>query len=79
MKTNSTDSINLGLVCQTYDETIRFKHITKTRFDKIDQSEKLSTLANIYSNNLTFTIKCVLDNCWDTYIRPNYRWIIWAN
>jgi UV DNA damage endonuclease len=43
---------NFGLVCITYDETIRYRTMTKTRYLKFDEVERRKRLGELYCYNL---------------------------
>ncbi|MEH2081411.1 MAG: UV DNA damage repair endonuclease UvsE [Nostoc sp.] len=43
---------NLGLVCITSDKQVRFRTITRTRYLKLDLSERESVLSELYQHNL---------------------------
>lgn len=43
---------NLGLVCITYGDEVRFKTTTKTRLFKLTHNEQVEFLVNLYNQNL---------------------------
>ncbi|MEH2169762.1 MAG: UV DNA damage repair endonuclease UvsE [Nostoc sp.] len=43
---------NLGLVCITSDKQVRFRTMTRTRYLKLDFSERESALSELYQHNL---------------------------
>lgn len=44
---------NLGLVCVTFSKEVRFRTITRTRYLKLSESDRESTLKDIYTDNLS--------------------------
>ncbi len=57
LKTLDSKDINLGLVCQTHSDLVKFKHLTKSRFDSLNKIDKLKTLKQIYEYNLSKFIR----------------------
>jgi len=54
--------MNLGLVCITHDETVRFRTLTRTRYLKLSPVEQRQTLRDLYTGNLKSFDKA-LDFC----------------
>lgn len=50
---------HLGLVCITYSDEIRFKTLTRTRYLKLDLSERQKTLAALYKHNLRLLLRAL--------------------
>jgi len=55
----TTVTPQLGLVCQTYSDLVRFRTITRTRYLSLSKGEKIACLRDLYADNLRRVFKAI--------------------